>query len=416
MLARLRLDSLERKILFAALCSLVLAAYVLLASTSYVAYHLASSGEPRSLEKAVRLRPFNADYRWQLGRYKFYVLGDAAAAVTDYEKAVALNRFDSHYYLDYANALVNLNRDAETINAVQRAILLDPTTPRTNWEAGNLYLVAGDTEAALHRFRVILEQEGETPEYPVLPLCWRVTRDPDLIIREALPPRAGAYLRFLQLLMKENNSQPAATTWQALTRLQQSFEPKLAFPYFNYLIAHKDVAGASQVWSYLTSSALSGYARSDNLIVNGDFEKPLLNGGFDWRYRESNAVSLTMDNDRFQSGRESLNISMHGVAADLGVAQLVPVDPATAYDFGAYVKAENIQGANGPQFQVQDAYSDQSLLLTDDLNGTFNWREVSGEFHTGPDTRLVLLRMVRLPGNTHVRGRLWIDDVSIRRK
>jgi hypothetical protein len=377
---------------------------------------MALSGEPAALQRAVRLRPQNADFRWQLGRYKFYVLGDASAAATDYEKAIALNRFDAHYWLDYANALVNLNRVQETTDAVHSAIRLDPTTPRTNWEAANLYLVAGDTGAALSRFRAILEQEADTPEYPVLPLAWRVTRDPDLITREALPPRPTVYLRFLQLLMTENNPEAAARVWVALSKLQQNFEPKLVFPYFNYLIAHQDVKGAQQVWSYLTASTLPGYVRSDNLIVNSDFELPLLNGGFDWRYRESRNVSLMMDNDRFESGRQSLNMSFRGVSADAGVAQLIPVEPDTSYEFGVYVKAENIQGANGPQFQVQDAFTQQSLLLTDDLTGTFNWRSVSGDFHTGPETRLVILHVVRVPGNTLVRGKLWMDDVSIRRK
>ena len=398
-------------------CAVCVCVYIALSVVFFVARHFADSTDLASLHKAVRLEPSNAEYRWRIGAFQFYNAKDTQAAALDFENAIHLNPFNARYWMDYAGALFNLGHLDESRTALERAIRLNPTRPDLNWQAGNLYLALGDTNLALHRFRTILDRDDKNPEYSVLPMCWRVTHDPELLIKEALPPRADVYLRFLDLVVSENNDEAAKTIWTTLSKFDPNLDPKQVFPYFDFLVMHKDVAQSAAVWNYIASqSHMQDYRRPDDLVVNGSFEEPLLNGGFDWRYHEVRAVTLSIDDEKFHTGRQSLSISFSGENADAGVVELVPVEKNSTYEFSTYAKAQNIQGAGGPQFQIQDLYDKHSLLLTDEMTETFNWRLVRGEFHTGAEDSLVAIRIVRIPGNTLVRGKLWIDDVSVRRK
>jgi hypothetical protein len=45
--------------------------------------------------------------------------------------------------------------------------------------------------------------------------------------------------------------------------------------------------------------------------------------------------------------------------------------------------------------------------------GTNPWRLQKARFQTGPNTNLVLLKIVRQPANPLIRGKLWIDDLRL---
>jgi hypothetical protein len=91
----------------------------------------------------------------------------------------------------------------------------------------------------------------------------------------------------------------------------------------------------------------------------------------------------------------------------------VPVQPSTTYDFSAYFKAGEIQGAGGPRFALQDLYTEATYFASHELKDADFWKEVSGTFTTGPDTRLLLLRIQREPPGMPIKGRLWIDSVRL---
>jgi hypothetical protein len=64
-------------------------------------------------------------------------------------------------------------------------------------------------------------------------------------------------------------------------------------------------------------------------------------------------------------------------------------------------------------FAITDAYANESYVLTDDFLNDNPWHEVTAGFKTGPDTDLLLLRVVREPARPLIRGKLWIDDVRL---
>jgi hypothetical protein len=193
-------------------------------------------------------------------------------------------------------------------------------------------------------------------------------------------------------------------------------ETRYVFAYVKYLIDRQEILQAHQAWRQAARLCnLSGYQTSpENLVVNGDFRLPVLNGGFDWLYEKSSDVLLTLDPTELHSGHRSLSIvfDSHGIE-DAGIRQLIPVDPNTTYEFSAYFKAQGLQGAGGPRFLLEDRFTRENYFASEELKDADFWKEVEGTFRTGPDTKLLVLRIQRVPAGNAIRGKLWIGSVHL---
>jgi hypothetical protein len=224
-------------------------------------------------------------------------------------------------------------------------------------------------------------------------------------------------LSFLRLLVSKQEVAAAENVWNHLIGLQQTFPTKLAFPYFRLLIAKQEVTAAKTAWQQLASvdRSLQPYLPSgENLIVNGGFEQNLLNGGFDWWYESNPHATLTIDTSEFHGGKRSLSVTFDGQnASEPGIVQFIPVKANTGYEFSAEYRTEELETASGPRFAITDAYTSASYILTDDLLGTNPWRPQQARFHTGPNTNLLLLKILRQPAGPLIRGKLWIDDLRL---
>jgi tetratricopeptide (TPR) repeat protein len=391
--------------------------YLPFAGRAYLGARLAAKPDLPNLQKAVRLEPSNAEYRALLGRNLALSGASLDEAISDYRTAVHLNRYDARYWLDLAGAYHVAGRIDEQAQSVEQAVEADPTTPNVAWEAANFFLIQGNLGKALPYFRVVLANDPDAVDY-ALQLCWRATGDANQMFDLALPRRTDLYLSFLRLLVSKQEVAAAESAWDHLIGLQQTFPPKLAFPYFRLLLAKQEVTAAKTAWQQLAQvdPEIQPYLPSrENLIANGGFEENLLNGGFDWWYESNQHAALAIDTDRFYDGTRSLSVTFDGRnAPDAGIAQLIPVKPDTDYEFSAESRTQDIDSASGPRFAITDAYTTtSSYVLTDDLLGTNPWHKQQARFHTGPSTNLLLLRVIRQPAVPLIRGKLWIDDVRL---
>ena len=381
---------------------MVVALYLQFALRAYLASHLAATPDLSNLNKAIRLEPSNAEYRELLGRNLALSGASLDEAISDYRTAVHLDPYEARYWLDLAGAYQVAGRTSEQEESVEHAVEADPTTPHVAWEAANFFLVQGDQERALRNFRVVLANDPEAVD-SALQLCWRATGDANQILDQALPRRPDLYLSFLRLLISKQEVAAAENVWNHLIALNQEFSTKLAFPYFRLLIAKQEVAAAQTAWQQLAgvNPSLQPYLPSgENLIVNGGFEENVLNGGFDWWYESNAHAALAIDTSEFYNGTRSLSVTFDGQnPADAGILQFVVVKPNTGYEFSAQSRTEDIQSASGPRFAIVDAYTNASYVLTDDLLDTNPWHEQHARFQTGPNTNLVLLKIVRQPGD-----------------
>src|SRR5438270_3215173 len=350
-----------------------------------------------SLQRSARLDPGNADYRDHLGRYYDLMAHDPASAVAQYRVATQLNPHSSRYWFDLASAFQVLGDTVNQTAALESAIHADSMTPDVAWEAANLYLVQGQNDKALHEFRVVLANDSSLAP-AAIQFCWRIEPDVDALLRDVVPPRNDAYVPFLKLLEAKQETAGTAKVWSALMQTNQTFERRTADEYVKYLILQKDVDQAVLVWQQTAHRfGLSSYLPAPgNLIVNGSFNQDILNAGFDWQYQKESGIQLTLDPNDFHSGRRSVMITFDGPGiSDAGIYQLVPVQPHTTYEFNAYYKTLEQQGAGGPHFTIQDMYTQAVYYESDELKDAGFWKSVDGEFTSGPDCKLVVLHVRR---------------------
>jgi tetratricopeptide (TPR) repeat protein len=389
--------------------------YVLLTGTEFAASVFASRAELPKLERAVWLSPGNADYRHRLGRYLAFVGGDSQSAIPSLQAAVDLNPHDAGYWFDLAAAYQVTGDNAGQRGALDRALQAEPTAPRVAWEAANFFLIDGDIDRALREFHVVVENDNELAD-AALRACWHVRPDTDTLLRDVVPARTDSLLSFLTLLTSKRETEGALKTWDRLTQLHEKFPNQQLFDFVRYLIGVRRPDAALSVWEHSADVlGLSAYLPTeDNLVVNGDFSLDILNGGFDWTYVNRIGVRPLLDPSDFREGHRSLSLTFLGPGvSDAGIQQLIPVHGATTYNFAAYYKSLDFEGAGGPQIVLRDAYTGAPLYASDPLKDAEFWKEVHSKVTTPDSTTLLLLAIERFPSGSPIRGKLWLDDFEL---
>jgi tetratricopeptide (TPR) repeat protein len=405
----------RRRWQFAAAVALVGCVYIFLTATEYAASVFGSRAELRSLERSVRLSPGNADYRHRLGRYFAFVAADPQSAIGSLQAAVQLNPHDARYWFDLAAAYQVTGDLAGQRAALDRALQAEPTAPDVAWEAANFFLIDGDIDRALHEFRVVIENDVSLVD-AALRACWRVRPDPDALLRDVVPPRTDSLISFLSLLTSKQETDGAIKTWERLAQLHQKFQNRYLYDYVRYLIAMRRPDAAMSAWEQTAGIlGLSGYLPTeDNLVVNGDFSLDILNGGFDWTYVNRTGVKPLLDASDFRQGHRSLSLTFEGPGInDAGIQQLIPVRGATTYEFSAYYKSADFEGAGGPQIVLRDAYTGAPLFASDPLNDADFWKEAHSKVTTPDSTTLLVLAIERFPAGSPIRGKLWLGDFEL---
>jgi len=396
-------------------CVVAALAYSALAALDAAAAYLAKHSKSRALRAAVWLRPANAEYHYLLGRYLWLVQQAPEEASEAYRTATDLNPHAARYWLELAATYQWLGNENAEIDAVNHAVRAEPTTPSVAWDAANYYLIHGDTERSLKEYQVVLAYDPFLYSAAVQSV-WRIKPDADYLLQNVIPAIPEVYSSFLDLMVTKNETAAAAKVWERLYQLRQPIPNRYVYRYFTYLVRNEQPDQARLVWQQSALlCGLSAYQPSaDNLIVNGDLEQDVLNAGFDWTYEKRPDIDLALDPVHTQAGRRSLliDINSHGLK-DVGVTHLIAVQPNTAYKFSAYFKADGIEGVGGPRVAILDQFSNETYFVSDYLADVDYFKPMGGEFTTGPNTKLLVLRVQRDPPGSPMKGKLWLDGVHL---
>ena len=403
------------RILWLAGGSLLAVLYVAAVSLDFLAAHFSSVPTPASLRLAVRLEPGDAEYRYRLGQYLSLVELSPFQAEPALRAAVSLNPHQARYWMALAEIYQQTGDDQQQRTSLERALRAEPTTPDVAWEAANFYIVRGDNAAALNNLRVVMANDPYLPPAAIR-LCWRIRPDVDVLLGDVVPPTVSANSSFLEFLISRGETDAAAKVWNRLAALNQPVERRFVFEYVRYLIEKREPDQALAVWRKSAALAdLGAYQpTSENLVVNGDFSREILNSGFDWLYLQSRDVSLALDPTQFYIGHDSLRLEIDSAGMrDAGIHQLIPVAPNTTYQFSGYYKAESLSGAGGLHFVIQDTYSGKAYFTGDDFTNADFWKPSTGSFTTDDTTNLVVLWIQREPAGSPIKGRVWMDGIRL---
>jgi hypothetical protein len=347
--------------------------------------------------------------------------GDPDEIISLYEKATQQNPYRARYWAELGGAYELAGRLDEALTAYEQAQRLFPNSPEINWQLGNFYIRRGDAPAALRAFRKVLLGDPALQQQ-VFALAWRLDPGADQILAEMIPEDKEILFRYLNYLVAHNLLQEAGTVWARILALKLDFEPRRAFPYLDALIRAQQVDAVVAAWTALeerNSALISPRVFEDNLITNGSFENLILNGGLDWRVIPQTGVVVRVDSTDFFDGTHSLEIRFEQKqnVHYRYVFQYVPVKPNTLYRFVGYMRTQGITTDSGPRFQLYDAADPSKLSLsTENLVGTSSWQPEQLEFQTGPDTRLLTVRVARPPStkfDNQIEGSVWIDRLSL---
>lgn len=380
------------------------------------------------LERAGRLAGDDAAIQHRLGQWQQFSLleGDFDRALRHYRRATELNPYQSDYWLDLADAQLFAGDSAAAATALERALQVDPRTPRTLWRAGNFWLRAGEPARAFAYFRQVLLADPRLAPL-IVQVSHRTLRDPDLILRDVLPPRPEFLIVYLRQLVRDGPSESpaAARVWEKLAALGQPFAAEGVLFYVDFLIATRQLPQAMRVWNDLKNLRLlpadPDAALADiELLHNPGLRTPILNGGFDWRVEPSPAVSVGLGAGRQGERPPAVFIRFLG-QENLHYRhffQYVPAQPNRRYRLQAWVSTEGITTESGPRLEIADA--DHPLLASARspvLVGTTDWVRQEVDFATGPETRLLRVGIVRLPSrrlDNKVRGLVRASEFTLR--
>jgi tetratricopeptide (TPR) repeat protein len=392
-----------------------------------------------ALARAIQAEPTKPDVAWTAANF-YLVQGENEKALREFRVVMANDPL-------LAASAIGL---CWRVNPDVDALLHDVVPPTSSAYVAFLALLQRDAD--------VIQHDLSSPADP--------NSDPD----------PAARLKVAQSKIAQMKSETAATfkVWDALLQSHQPFEQRPAFGYMQFLLQHQEVDQATLVWkqtaerfglsSYLTSPLTSSDSANSNLVVNGDFGLDVLDNGFDWQYQKQPGVRLTLEpldtkkteeepspkglltrfRDFFSKrlrpapvasqklrGPRSLLVSLDGPGiSDAGFSQFVPVQPNTTYTFSAQYRNKGQQeGAGGPRLTITDMYSQADYFQSEelkesdkpqdqdnDLRTEEKWKPVEGHFTTGPDCKLVVLHIRRLPVSSPIRGKLWVDNFHIVRK
>ena len=379
-------------------------------------------GSPASIQTAIKWDRDNPEYCDALGTLThFYaVTGNLSESVQFYESATRLSLYDAHFWSDLGAAYDWAGRTDDALNAFKRALRLFPNSPEINWRFANFNFRTHRIPEGLRALHVVLT--GNSPAHrDVFLLATSATRDNSAIL-EMLPLQASIFFDYLNFQTEAGNMIAAEQAWLRLLQLKLPFDLRLAFPYLDALIQHREPDRLVAAWSALSErfpAQIGPLLTSANLIANGSFEYDILNGGLDWRVLPVEEAIVSVDSRDPFEGTRALRIEFNGARnLDYGhVFQYVPVRPNTRYRFSGSMRVKGITTDSGPRFQVFDAFNMGKLFLSsENIVGTAGWSSQQFEFKTKADSHLLVVRVARPPSNkfdNQIAGVVWIDRVSL---
>ncbi len=338
-----------------------------------------------------------------------------AAALTEYERAVALRPNDYFLWLELGRARDMADDEQGAIAALEQSVKLAPFYAQPRWQLGNVLFRAGRVEESYRELRLAaLSDVALLPN--LIDLVWGATDgDPGAVERIVQPEKASWHTALAKIFIKRGKIAEALAQFRAAGGLNEKDRQAL----LNELLAAKRYHEAREVW-IIDSGESKGIA----LVNDGGFESKISRdtSGFGWQLpRDAPTLRLSLDRNNPHSGAQSLRVDFNGDAnpAQSTLAQLIPVEPNMRYRLRFNARTEDVVTGGLPLVSVSDADSKDNFALASSPQlpqSSDGWHEYSIDFTTSKTTSAVLISVHRQncsSGPCPVFGRMWLDDFVI---
>ena len=379
------------------------------AAKNWLSYVYATDPPPNGLNDAIRIESGNSQFYFMLGEYYAnYDLSAPRSRVYDlYKKALELNPLDYNYWYYLAEFLLQDRKRDLAIYTLNKATELAPGVVSLRWAAGMLASRLGDEEALINNLRAVIAYDRHR-RYKAFPILWQSLRNGDKV-REAVPDNAlPTYLHFL---ISTHRVSEAKATWEKLSRLGEIPED-IFRRYVVFLINEKELPTAKNVWA----DRLGKWEG----VWNGDFNKKILNAGFDWRLGNVEGAKISESIDPKDNGR-SIKIEFDGKhnVDFYHLHQFIPVEEETNYKLTSLMKSKDISTRNGLLWQVYCANNKNLHAESEQVRGTTGWHPVTVSFTTPEGCSTIVLKLRRHKTDkfsNNISGIVWVDKVALEKE
>ena len=375
-----------------------------------------------NLLRATQLTPSNPDpffklsffYQWDIRNINL------EESVHYLGKAIERNPLEQEYWLNLARIYKRLGDHSASEKALENAIRVFPTAYQGRWVSGNLFLQEGSMEKALPHFSYIL-LHYPNQSHLVYDVLGKAINDSDFVLERVVPKDPSSFKQYLSFLYEMGDKESVQKAWKKKEAFGYKPDRDETLQHIEFLIAHKEISEAFQVWKVRLREEGLPVPYDSNLITNGRFEKEkILGGGFDWKIEKVSGAEVSFDPSVALEGKRSLKIVFNGKEnVDFyHIYQFVPLKSNTEYVLKANMKTQAVTTKSGLKIEVSGV-GPTFHGVSETLTGDNEWRELIVTFRTPAQSQGGLVRIRRERTDKFdrlIRGTVWIDNVSLTEK
>jgi hypothetical protein len=411
------------RILLIFLSSFFAAAICYFALRNALAVHFRELDTREGYLRAVELEPSDARNWYLLGRSYLYDLEqpDPRRAIQALRKAVELDRNSSEALLDLANAYDGEGDPSQARQSYLSAQRVYPLSADVCWSYGNFLLRQGESDAAFAQLHRAVELEPRRAS-EAFALAIRVQPDAATYLDKIVPASAANYVSIVRALSDAGDLDTAQLVWTRLVALRQRVSLRDLVPYIDALKQKRGYLVAYPAWLQAVS-IMQNPPPADppgSLIWDGGFESGFAGGGFAWEFSTmTKNARLSFDRTERHSGSQSVRIMFNGrenLNFEDSCQPFLP-EPGFTYRLTGWLKTLSLTGNEGVRLQVlaRTPTQDQALL-TEDVRGTQDWKQVQLRWTAPPATTLATVCVRRKMSDAtgaNIQGAAWADDISL---
>lgn len=371
---------------------------------------------------AVRWAPGDPLTHWRLGTLeeKTFSADNLAAAVSEYQEAVARSPNDYRYWTELGRALESAGDRDGSEKALRRAVDLAPAYSHPRWYFGNLLFREGKLDEAFEQLGRAAESDDQMRPQ-VFDLAMRVFDGDIDQVAKVMRASTAVRLQFAIYLVTVQRFSDALRMWGTISAADRQVQPALSKDMVQSLTQAKQFRAVLSVMHEVEPD--------QNLFVpeqiwNGGFESPLPKSNadtFGWVINSRPAAQITSDT-KAHNGHGSLRIVFKAQSAlnNIEVSQTIAVEPGAQYRFECYARTEGLVTASTPILTIVDAVDGQVLATSKPLpTGTNDWARVTFDFTTNPKHDGITIRLSRAACSETeicpIFGSVWYDDFNLER-
>ena len=352
---------------------------------------------------------------------KTFVPDDVPRSLAEYETAAALSPNNYLLWLELGNARERSGDAEGGEKALRKALELAPNYSTVQWALGNALLRLGRTEEA---FAFVQKAALGNPAYlaPATGIAMQIFENDAAAVRNALGNTPAIDSALASSLAAQERFNEAFETWDSMPAEAKKgvFKETTEALYGQFMAAGK-FRFAMAVYAALHEG--EGEVPAVATIGNGSFEggiKPSGAKAFEWQIGEGDRPQIALAGDQKHSGNQSLLIIFNTTEARefRPVSQMVAVEPEASYEFEAFYKGD-LKSTGQVKWEIGDAVNGTVLAATPSAAAASAWAPLRAAFTVPAGSEAVTVKLT-LAGCTSpicpVTGRLWIDDVALRKK